>query len=167
MNSVFVAVSGLGLFALGYFFYGDFIQKKVWRVDLARKTPAVEHHDGHDYVAAKHWTILFGHHFSSIAGAGPIIGPVIACALFGWVPALLWVIIGSVFLGGMHDFSALILSLRHRGNTVGNITEHVISRRSRIVFSAFLWITLILVVAIFAAVTAQTLVSEPRIVIPT
>jgi len=167
MNSLFVALTGLILFALGYFFYGDFIQKKVWKVDLSRQTPAVEHHDGRDYVPARHWTMLFGHHFSSIAGAGPIIGPVIACALFGWVPALLWVIIGSVFLGGMHDFSALILSLRHRGNTVGSIAEHVMSRRSRIVFSAFLWLTLILIVAVFAAVTAQTLVSEPKIVIPT
>jgi len=162
MNSLAVAFIGLVVFWLGYVFYGNFIQKKVWKVDLSRTTPAIEHQDGHDYVAAKHWTMLFGHHFSSIAGAGPIIGPVIACALFGWVPALLWVIIGSVFLGGMHDFSALILSLRHRGNTVGNI-----SRRSRIVFSAFLWLTLVLIVAVFAAVTAQTFVSEPKIVIPT
>jgi carbon starvation protein len=167
MSSTLVVIFSLGCFALGYFIYGNFIQKKVWNVDLSRKTPAVEHFDGHDYVPAKHWTILFGHHFSSIAGAGPIIGPVIACALFGWVPALLWVIIGSIFIGGVHDFSSLIISLRHKGNTVGNITEQVISRRSRIVFSLFLWLTLVLVVAVFAAVTAQTLVSEPRIVIPT
>jgi carbon starvation protein len=167
MNSVIVAVFSLGCFALGYVLYGNFIQKKVWNVDLTRTTPGVEHYDGIDFVPAKHWTILFGHHFSSIAGAGPIIGPVIACAFFGWVPALLWVIVGTLFMGAVHDFSALIISLRHRGNTVGNITEQVISRRSRIVFSLFLWFTLVLVVAVFAAITAQTLISEPRIVIPT
>ncbi|MCX7926963.1 MAG: carbon starvation protein A [Candidatus Omnitrophica bacterium] len=167
MNSVFVVLISMLWFLLAYIFYGNLIQNKVWRLDLFKKTPAVEQHDGRDFVAAKHWTILFGHHFSSIAGAGPIIGPVIACALYGWLPAFLWVIFGAVFLGGMHDFSALVLSLRHSGTTVGNVTEHVISRRSRLVFSIFLWLALILVVAVFAAVTAQTLISEPKIVVPT
>ncbi len=166
MNSLFVAIFGLTLFTAGYYFYATFIEKKIWKVDLAKKTPAVIKDDGLDYVPAKHWTILFGHHFASIAGAGPIIGPVIACALFGWGPALLWIIIGSIFIGGVHDFSALMLSLRHNGQTVGHIAQGVISRRSRLVFSGFLWLALILVVAVFAAVTAKTMVAEPRIVIP-
>ena len=161
-----VALLGLALFAAGYFWYAAFIEKKVWEVDFSKQTPAVIKDDGLDYVPAKHWTILFGHHFASIAGAGPIIGPVIACALFGWGPALLWIIIGSIFIGGVHDFSALMLSLRHQGATVGHVAQSVLSRRSRLVFSLFLWLALILVVAVFAAVTAQTMVAEPRIVIP-
>jgi carbon starvation protein len=167
MNSVFVALFGLALFAAGYYFYAAFIERKVWKVDFSKKTPAVIKDDGLDYIPAKHWSILFGHHFASIAGAGPIIGPVIACALFGWGPALLWIIIGSIFIGGVHDFSALMLSLRHQGQTVGHVAENILSRRSRLVFSGFLWLALILVVAVFAAVTAQTMVAEPRIVIPT
>jgi len=166
MNSVLVALLGLSLFAAGYLFYAAFIERNVWKVDLSKKTPAVLKGDGLDYVPAKHWTMLFGHHFASIAGAGPIIGPVIACALFGWGPALLWIVVGSIFIGGVHDFSALMLSLRHHGATVGHVAESVLSRRSRIVFSLFLWLALILVVAVFAAVTAQTMVAEPRIVIP-
>jgi carbon starvation protein len=167
MNSLLVALFGLTLFGAGYLFYAAFIERKVWQVDFAKKTPAVIKDDGLDYVPAKHWTILFGHHFASIAGAGPIIGPVIACALFGWGPALIWIIVGSIFIGGVHDFSALMLSLRHNGATVGHVAQSVISRRSRLVFSGFLWLALILVVAVFAAVTAKTIVAEPRIVIPT
>jgi carbon starvation protein len=167
MNAVIVAIIGLILFAAGYYFYASFIEKKVWQVDFKKKTPAVLKDDGLDYIPAKHWTVLFGHHFASIAGAGPIIGPVIACALFGWGPALLWIVIGSIFIGGVHDFSSLMLSLRHHGQTVGRVTEDVLGRRSRIVFSLFLWLALILVVAVFAAVTAKTMVAEPRIVIPT
>ncbi len=166
MNALLVAIFGLTLFGLGYFFYARFIEKNVWRVDYSKRTPAVEVNDGLDYVPAKHWTMLFGHHFASIAGAGPIIGPVIACALFGWGPALLWIIIGSIFIGGVHDFSSLMLSVRHKGATVGHIAESVLNRRSRLIFSIFLWLALILVMAVFAAVTAQTLIAEPRIVIP-
>jgi carbon starvation protein len=166
MNSLLVAVIGLGLLALGYYVYGAFIERKVWLTDFSKKTPAVLKDDGLDYVPAKHWTVLFGHHFASIAGAGPIIGPVIACALFGWGPALFWIIVGSIFIGGVHDFSALMLSLRHHGATVGQVAESVLSRRSHLVFSLFLWLALILIVAVFTAVTAQTFVSEPRIVLP-
>ena len=166
MNSLLVAIVGLSLFALGYRFYATFIEQKIWQIDYNKKTPAVDNYDGLDYVPAKHWTMLFGHHFASIAGAGPIIGPVIACALFGWGPALLWIIIGSIFIGGVHDFSALMLSVRHNGQTVGHVAENVLSKRSRLVFSIFLWLALVLVVAVFAAVTAKTMVAEPRIVIP-
>jgi len=167
MNAIIVSVLGVIFLSLGYFFYATFIEQKVWKIDFSKQTPAVLKEDGLDYVPAKHWTILFGHHFASIAGAGPILGPVIACALFGWGPALLWIIVGSIFIGGVHDFSALMLSLRHHGATVGQVTEKVISRRSHLVFSAFLWLALVLVIAVFAAVTAKTLTSEPSIVIPT
>ncbi len=166
MSSLFVAILGIMLFALGYRFYSRFIENKVWKLDKTKVTPAVLKNDGLDYVPASHWSVLFGHHFASIAGAGPIIGPVVACMLFGWGPALLWIVIGSIFFGGVHDFSALILSLRHHGNTVAHVTENVLNKRSRIIFSVFLWLALVLVVAVFAAVTAKTLIAEPRIVIP-
>lgn len=167
MNSIIIALFSLLMFALGYYFYASFIERKVWKVDHNKPVPAVENYDGLDYVPAKHWSILFGHHFSSIAGAGPIIGPVIACAVFGWGPALLWIILGSIFIGGIHDFSSLMLSVRHGGNTVGHITENILSKRSRLVFSFFLWLALIMVVAVFSAVTAQTFIAEPKIVVPT
>ncbi|MBD3271693.1 MAG: carbon starvation protein A, partial [Elusimicrobia bacterium] len=110
--------------------------------------------------------VLFGHHFSSIAGAGPIVGPILAAALWGWAPALIWVVIGSVFLGGVHDFGALVISLKHRGSSIADITKDIISRRARIIFMVFVWLALVLVIAIFAKLGAQTLAEKPSIVIP-
>ncbi|HNS32151.1 MAG TPA: carbon starvation protein A [bacterium] len=166
MNSLLLAGGALLLFLAAYRFYGRKLEK-LWDVSPENQTPAVKHPDGIDYVPVKHWTILFGHHFASISGAGPILGPVIACMLWGWLPAALWIIFGSIFLGGVHDFSSLLLSLRHKGGTLGEITESVMGRRSKIIFLIFLWLTLILVVSVFASVTASTLVQEPHIVIPT
>ncbi len=163
-----LSVTGLvlGSFFLAYHFYGRLLER-LWQVDSQKKTPAVEKTDGVDYVPAKNWTILFGHHFASIAGAGPILGPVIAGVFWGWGPALAWIVLGCVFLGGVHDFSSLMVSLRHQGTSVGDVTASVLGRRAQIVFSLFLWITLVLVVAVFAAITAKTLISEPQIVVPT
>ncbi|MCM8760250.1 MAG: carbon starvation protein A [Candidatus Omnitrophica bacterium] len=166
MNSIFIAGIALVLFVVAYRFYGRFLDK-LWDIDSERKTPAFEKEDGVDYIPAKHWLILFGHHFSSIAGAGPILGPVIACMLWGWLPAALWIIFGSIFIGGVHDFGALVISLRYGGSSVGDVTQSVINRRCKILFSLFLYLSLILVVAVFASVTATTLIKEPQIVIPT
>ncbi|MBU0687119.1 MAG: carbon starvation protein A [Candidatus Margulisbacteria bacterium] len=166
MNSVVIVIISLSIFLAGYKLYGSFMQK-LWKVDFSKKTPAHLKRDNVDYVPVKHWTVLFGHHFASIAGAGPIIGPVIACAVFGWGPALLWIVFGSIFLGGVHDFSALMLSIRHEGNSVASVAKAVMGNRSKIIFALFLWLALVLVVAVFAAVTAATLIAEPRVVIPT
>jgi carbon starvation protein len=166
MNSLVIAALGLSLLYLGYRFYGSFVEK-LWDVDPRRETPAVRKQDGIDYVPAKNWLILFGHHFASIAGAGPVIGPVIACVLWGWLPAVVWIIIGSIFLGGIHDFSALFISLRHEGRSIGDIAKTVINYRTKIIFSLFLWLALILVIAVFAAVGGKTLDAQPNIVIPT
>jgi len=127
----------------------------------------LEYTDGVDYIPAKHWTILFGHHFSSIAGAGPIIGPVIACAVWGWLPALVWIILGSIFIGGMHDFSTLMASLRHRGRSIADVAAERVSQRTKLIFASFLWLSLVLVVAVFAAVGGKTLATKPQVVIPT
>jgi len=166
MNSLLIAGIGLVAYIIAYHFYGGFLNK-VWEVNPERKTPAFEKQDGVDYIPAKHWIILFGHHFASIAGAGPIIGPVIAAVIWGWGPAALWIILGSIFLGGVHDFSALMVSLRNEGKSVGDVSAKVVSETSKIVFLIFLWFTLVLVVAVFAAVTAKTFVEQPDIVVPT
>jgi len=163
-----LAIAGISIFCLvlAYHFYGRYLEK-LWGIDSSRKTPALTKTDGVDYVPAKHWTILFGHHFASIAGAGPILGPVLAAVMWGWLPALCWIVLGSIFLGGVHDFSALILSVRQSGNSMGEVTDKVLGHRSKTLFSLFLWLALILVVAVFAAITAKTFLEEPRIVIPT
>jgi len=166
MNSLVVAILAILLLGCGFRFYGK-IMEKLWEINPERKTPAVEMTDGIDYVPAKHWTILFGHHFASIAGAGPIIGPVIAVAIWGWVPALIWIVLGSIFIGGVHDFSCLVGSIRNKGKSIGDVAESTMSYRAKMLFATFLWLSLVLVVAVFAAVTSTTLVNEPRIVIPT
>jgi carbon starvation protein len=166
MNSLTVGIISLLALSAGYRFYGR-IAQRLWGIDPQRRTPAIARSDGVDYVPARHWTILFGHHFASIAGAGPILGPVIAAMVWGWLPALIWIVLGSIFLGGIHDFSALMISLRHKGRSIADVAERVLSFKSKMVFAAFIFLSLILVMAVFAAVTAKTLINEPRLVIPT
>ncbi len=166
MSSLLLA--GISIFALllGYVFYSRKIVKWIG-LDDSQTTPAVEINDGVDYVPAKHWTILFGHHFASIAGAAPILGPVIVCLYWGWLPAVIWIVVGGIFFGAMHDFVALVLSLRHQGKSITTITESVMGKASQILFSIFAFLALILIVAVFAAVAGQTLASTPEVVIPT
>ncbi|HAM39009.1 MAG: carbon starvation protein CstA [Elusimicrobia bacterium RIFOXYC2_FULL_34_12] len=166
MNSLVVAIIGIVALIIGYRFYGAIIEK-LFDIDKSKETPATANYDGVDYVPAKHWTILFGHHFSSIAGAGPIIGPVLACVYWGWLPSLLWIVLGTIFIGGVHDFSSLIVSIKNGGKSIGDITQSVMGRKTKIIFSLFLFLALILVIAVFAATTAQTLIGEPKVVIPT
>ena len=166
MSSLIIAGIGLFILFLGYRFYGR-VAEKLWDIDSGRQTPAVKNQDGVDYVPAKNWLILFGHHFASIAGAGPVIGPVIACVIWGWGPAVIWIILGSIFMGAMHDFSALVISLRHEGRSIGDVAKTVINYRTKIIFSLFLWLALILVIAVFAAVGGKTLAAQPNIVVPT
>jgi len=155
----------LSIFISGYIFYGGYI-RRVLGIDPARKTPAFTRYDGTDYVPAKNWFILFGHHFASIAGAGPIVGPIIAYMYWGWFGVLLWVVFGSIFLGAVHDFSSLFMSLREGGVSIGQIAEKYISKRAGIVLLIFLWFALIIVIAVFATICAKSFVNEPRAVIP-
>jgi len=166
MSSLAIAAVSCAALYLGYRFYGD-VLSRLWEVRADRPTPATELYDGVDYVPAKHWVVLFGHHFASIAGAGPIIGPTLACAVWGWAPALLWLVLGSIFMGAVHDFSSLMASLRARGKSIAEITEEHLGHRVRVIFGGFLWLALVLVVAVFAQLAAQTFVTEPRMVIPT
>ena len=106
--------------------------------------------------------VLFGHHFASIAGAGPIVGP-IAAAYFGWVPVAIWILVGCVFVGAMHDFAALFLSIRNRGRSIGHIVESYLGWSGRQIFLLFCWATLVLVVAVFAYLVAETFVVKPAV----
>ncbi|MEO0124036.1 MAG: carbon starvation protein A [candidate division WOR-3 bacterium] len=166
MNSLFLGFGAIILFLIAYNLYGRILER-LFNVSPENKTPAHYKYDGVDYVPAKNWLVLFGHHFSSIAGAGPILGPVIACAVWGWGPAILWIVIGSIFVGGVHDFSSLMLSLRNDGRSIGDTTETTLGVRAKIIFSLFVWLSLILVIAVFAASAAKTLETTPEIVIPT
>ncbi|MEO0238050.1 MAG: carbon starvation protein A [candidate division WOR-3 bacterium] len=166
MSSIVLAMGSILIFIIGYRFYGRVLEK-LFDVKKENTTPANYKYDGIDYVPAKNWLILFGHHFSSIAGAGPILGPVIACAVWGWFPAVLWIILGSIFFGGVHDFSSLMISLRNDGKSIGDTAESVLGSKAKIIFSIFLWLSLILVIAVFAASAAKTLETTPEIAIPT
>jgi len=165
MNSLIIVIIAGGLFFWAYKFYAQKLAS-LWHIDPKKPTPAYSKYDSVDYIPAKNNLVLFGHHFASIAGAGPIIGPVIAVMLWGWLPALLWVVLGTIFIGGVHDFGSLITSVKEGGSSVADIAQHVISRRVKILFSLFVWLALILVIAVFAYLCADTFVKEPKIVLP-
>jgi len=158
MGAAFLLLLALVLFIAAYLFYGRFLSQWLG-VDNAHKTPSHTMTDGVDYVPAKA-PILFGHHFASIAGAAPIIGPITA-AVFGWGPVFLWIILGAIFMGGVHDFSSIVASVRHQGKSIGEIIEEHIGRRGKQLFLIFSWSTLILVVSVFTIVVAKTFVSVP------
>ncbi len=166
MNAIILATIAFVVFLFGYTVYGRLLTR-LFDVDAKRKTPAQVSYDGRDYVPARHWLVLFGHHFASIAGAGPILGPVIAVVIWGWGPAVLWVFLGSIFIGGVHDFSSLMISVREGGKSIATVAEQSLSRKAKILFSVFLWLTLVLVIAVFAASAAKTLNTTPRVVLPT
>ncbi len=166
MSALLVAAVALFLLLLGYIFYSRKVKQWIG-FDDSEVPPAVQMNDGVDYVPVKHWTILFGHHFASIAGAAPIIGPVIACLYWGWLPAVIWIVVGGVLFGAVHDFVALVMSLRNKGKSITTVTESVMGKTSKILFSVFAFLTMILVVAVFAAVAGKTLTTTPAVVIPT
>ena len=153
MNAALFLIIGVAVLIVGYIFYGGWLAKK-WGIDNSRVTPAHEFEDGQDYCPAK-GPVLMGHHFSSIAGAGPINGPIQA-AVFGWVPVMLWVLIGGIFFGGVHDFGALFASIRHKGQSIGEVIGDAIGSKAKKLFIIFSYLTLILVVAAFASIVANT-----------
>lgn len=165
MNALLLLIFGILVFGLGYYFYASKIAS-LFDINPHRATPAVSKYDGVDYVPAKNWLVLFGHHFSSIAGAGPIIGPVIGCIYWGWLPSLLWVVLGAVLIGGVHDFVSLMISVREGGDSVAEIAGKVVSPKAKLIFSVFVWLALILVIAVFATLCAETFVTEPKVVLP-
>ena len=164
MNSIYLVILAFSLFYLGYKFYSKYISSKIFELDDLNDTPANAINDGVDYVPSnKH--MLFGHHFTSIAGAAPIIGPCIA-VFWGWVPAFLWVVIGTVFMGAVHDFGALAISLKEKGKSVADISSTVINKRTRIMFLCFVMCLTWLVLAVFANAIASLFTKYSTAVIP-
>ena len=137
MTALLIILAAVALLVIGYVFYGSWLAKQ-WGIDPTKKTPAYEKTDGVDYVPAKP-AVLMGHHFSSIAGAGPINGPIQA-AVFGWVPVFLWCVVGGIFFGGLQDFGSLFASIRHDGKSVGEIIKDSMGSRAKIIKSFFAFV---------------------------
>ncbi|MGD8148839.1 carbon starvation CstA family protein [Ornithinimicrobium sp. Y1694] len=165
MNSVVLALIGVAMMLAGYFLYSKFLAHRIYGLDDSRPTPAHTMTDGVDFVPTNKF-VLWGHHFTSVAGAAPIVGPAVAI-IWGWVPAFLWVTLGTVFFAGMHDFGALWASARHRGKSIGTLSGDYIGGRGRALFLVIIFLLLLMVTAVFAVVIANLLVSTPTAVIPT
>jgi carbon starvation protein len=165
MNSAAVALVGIAWLALVYHFYGRLIERKLVEPNDADETPAHRIRDGVDYYPARP-LVLFGHHFASIAGAGPIIGPVLAAAAFGWGVSILWILVGVVLIGAVHDYTTLMVSVRYDGRSIPDVTRELVGGKARVLFQLFVWITLIFIIAVFAIAAARSFIADPRIVIP-
>lgn len=164
MNSFIILVIGLLLMALGYFVYGRFIAQKILALDPDFNTPSHEFNDGVDFVPTNKY-VLWGHHFTSVAGAAPIVGPAIA-VIWGWLPAFLWVVLGTIFFAGVHDMSAVWASVRNKGRSIGAVSGIVLNKRVRALFSIVIFLLLLMVNAVFAVVIAGMMINTPSSVVP-
>ena len=165
MNAIILVIIGLSFFYLGFRFYSKFIGSRIFDIDDTNiPMPSKTFEDGIDYVPTKKH-ILFGHHFTSIAGAAPIIGPCVA-AFWGWLPALIWILVGTVFMGAVHDFGALVTSVKEKGRSIADIASTTISKRARLMFLVFIIFLVWLVLAVFAMAIADLFVGIPSSVIP-
>ena len=156
----------LFFYFIGYCFYAGRLDSELIQPDEAQATPAVEKNAGVDYVPSKP-LVLFGHNFASIAGAGPVIGPIIAMHHFGWAITLVWILLGNVFIGAVHDYLTLMVSVRNRGSSIADIAESTMGYRAKAVFAIFLILAMLLVIAVFGVVAAKTLIAQPEMVFPT
>ena len=153
MNGLLILVISIVFLSLAYLLYGRFLAR-IWKIDPNRKTPAHEYEDGKEYVPTSP-AVVFGYEFASIAGAGPINGPIIA-AMFGWVPALLWLLFGSAFFGAVHDFAALYTSVKNKGKTIGYVIEQYVGKTGKTIFLIFIWLFSVLIAGAFADIVAGT-----------
>lgn len=160
MSLVVILILAVIIYIIAYFVYGSYIDK-ISAIDPKAKTPAHTMTDGVDYVPAKA-PVLLGHHFASIAGAGPVVGP-ISAIVFGWLPCFIWIVLGCVFVGGIHDYFGLIGSARHKGKSVGEIIGQYVGKSARTWFLVFAWLALVLVVAVFAILTASAFAANPSV----
>ncbi|MDB4456713.1 carbon starvation protein A, partial [bacterium] len=164
MSTLAIAVGAFVLYLVAYHTYGKWLARKLFRLDPKAVVPSIELEDGVDFVPSDK-KIIFGHHFTSIAGTGPIVGPALA-VIWGWVPALIWVLFGSILIGAVHDMGALVVSLRNKGQTVGDIAGRVITKRTRILFLSILFLALTIVLAIFGLVIAAVFKQYPQSIFP-
>ena len=164
MNAIALLVIGVAAFLTGYRFYSRYIAHRIYRLDPDFVTPAHEFEDGVDFVPTNRH-VLFGHHFTSVAGAAPIVGPAIA-VIWGWLPAFLWVVLGTVFAGAVHDFGTLWISTRHKGNSIGTLAESMVGDRARVLFLLLIFFLLLMVNAVFAVIIADLFMTNPGAVLP-
>ena len=164
MSAIVLLVVGLSAFLTGYLVYSRFIARRIYRLDPDFVTPAHRFEDGIDFVPTNRH-VLFGHHFTSVAGAAPIVGPAIA-VIWGWLPAFLWVTLGTVFAGAVHDFAALWISTRHQGNSIGTLTRSIVGERARVLFLFVIFFLLLMVNAVFAVIIANLFMGNPGAVLP-
>lgn len=164
MNSLVLLIGGLVAFAFGYFVYSKFIATKILKLSLEFTTPAHEFEDGIDFVPTNKY-VLWGHHFTSVAGAAPIVGPAIA-VIWGWLPAYIWVVFGTIFLAGVHDASAIWASVRNKGVSMGSIAGKVLSPKARNLMMVVIFLLLLMVNAVFAVVIAKMMINTPSSVVP-
>jgi len=163
VNAALIAIIGI-LFLIGnYFLYGRYIEKKIKPTN--KKTPAVLNKGKIDYYPSNKF-FLFGHHFASIAGAGPIIGPILAVSYFGWAITALWIIIGTVFIGAVHDYLSLMISVRNKAKGISKITEKSLSNKAGKIFALMIWITLTMIISVFSVSAAESIINQPMLVIP-
>ncbi|MBI2118086.1 MAG: carbon starvation protein A [Elusimicrobia bacterium] len=161
MSLLLITLISISILFAGYFFYGKFIAN-VFGLTKKNITPACKINDGVDFVPASP-VILIGQHFAAIAAVGPIAGPILAASLYGWLPSLLWIAIGAVFIGGVHDFSALVASIRHDAKSVGEVVKLYIGQKAYFLFLCFIWISLLYVIVVFTDLTAGAFVSRPEL----
>ncbi|MCG8450010.1 MAG: carbon starvation protein A, partial [Pirellulales bacterium] len=164
MQSVMIVLIGILGMLFGWFVYSKFIAEKIFRMDDNFVTPAHEFNDGTDFVPTNK-VVLWGHHFTSVAGAAPIVGPAIA-VYWGWAPAVIWVVLGTIFFAGVHDMGALWASVRHQGKSMGALSETVIGKRTRSLFMVVVFLLLLMVNAVFGVVIANSFVANPSAVFP-
>jgi carbon starvation protein len=164
MNSVWLIILAFIWFYIGYRIYGRFIEKKL-KINDKNKTPASSQKEDIDYSSSSK-PFLVGHHFASIAGAGPIIGPIIAVGYFGWGPVILWVLLGAVLIGAMHDYTSLIASVRNKGKSVSVIVKKYLNSKAGWVFGLMIWLTLVLIITVFSASAAESIIQKPDLVVP-
>lgn len=164
MQSAMIVLFGIAGMCFGWFVYSKFIATRIFRQDPNFVTPSHELEDGIDYVPTNKY-VLWGHHFTSVAGAAPIVGPAIA-VYWGWVPAVLWVVLGTIFFAGVHDMGALWASVRHKGKSMGALSESVVGKRARSLFMIVVFLVLLMVNAVFGVVIANSFVGTPEAVFP-
>jgi carbon starvation protein len=163
MDTLLLMVFCFAAYIVAYFTYGRFLARKIFKLDPDKLVPSKEFADGIDYVPSKK-IIIFGHHFTSIAGTGPIVGPAIGI-IWGWLPAVLWIVFGSIFMGAVHDLGALVVSLRNQGKSISDITDKYINRRIKFIFFAVVFLSLLIVLAIFGVVIAVVFARFPTSVL--
>ena len=164
MNSLFIIITAAILYIIAYNTYGRFLSKKIFNIDSTKVCPSIIKKDNVDYLPTSSM-VLFGHHFTSIAGTGPIVGPAIAI-IWGWVPALIWILVGSIFMGAVHDFGSLMISLRNEGRSIGDIAGDILGKRVKILFLIIIFLALLIVISIFGVVISQVFTIFPTSVIP-